>query len=155
MRRWYLVLSRGVLAVVGLLLGFSAILGGGWVVGSIVAALGWLAGVYAVRHYRGVAPGAVSAVEDDRPPRYARKCNAVALLRYTDRNGEETEREVAITHYKGGDVPLMYGRCSLRRASRTFVVSRIRRCVDAETGEIITDVPRWLSGRRVRSDEAD
>ena len=45
------------------------------------------------------------------------------------------------------------GHCELRNATRTFRFDRIKKCVDLETGELITDVKKYLNERYEKSPE--
>lgn len=66
---------------------------------------------------------------------------------YTDRNGLSTTRQIKVNGYRissNRKDAEIWGYCYLRNAGRTFYASRIKRCVDLETGEIITDIITFL-----------
>lgn len=72
-------------------------------------------------------------------------------LRYADRDGTVTERTVHVHtfEYREGQ-PLslkMIGYCSLRQAERTFRADRVISAADPDTGEIITNLPRYFADR--------
>ncbi len=74
-----------------------------------------------------------------------RKVGATLRFKYQDAKEWETERIVdveAIDDVKGS--PAIIGHCRLRNAARTFLIKRIRDCVDLETGEIVQDVYPYL-----------
>ena len=66
---------------------------------------------------------------------------------YKDSEGKETTRQVRLLKYSvNPDMSEAYLRahCYLRDSWRTFLSTRIGRCVDIETGEIIQDIPKYL-----------
>ena len=66
---------------------------------------------------------------------------------YTDRNGLETTRQVKVRGYRISDNKKegeLWGYCYLREGSRTFYVSRMKRLVDLDTGEIHTNIISFL-----------
>lgn len=66
---------------------------------------------------------------------------------YKDSEGKETTRQVRLLKYSvNPDLSEAYLRahCYLRDSWRTFLSTRIGRCVDIETGEIIQDIPKYL-----------
>lgn len=68
-------------------------------------------------------------------------------INYTDRNGLSTTRQIKVNGYRissNRKDAEIWGYCYLRNAGRTFYASRIKRCVDLETGEIITDIITFL-----------
>lgn len=70
------------------------------------------------------------------------------LLSYVDGQGSATERTVDVR--QAGAAPygaMLIGRCHMRDATRTFRTDRIKHCVDAETGEVIDDVYKYLRSK--------
>jgi hypothetical protein len=69
---------------------------------------------------------------------------------YKDRNGLSTTRQIKVSGYRISsdrkDAEI-WGYCYLRGAGRTFYASRIKRCVDLDTGEVITDIIPFLEGK--------
>jgi len=66
---------------------------------------------------------------------------------YKDRNGLNTTRQIKVNGYRISSNKKdaeIWGYCYLRNAGRTFYASRIKRCVDLDTGEIITKVIPFL-----------
>lgn len=70
---------------------------------------------------------------------------AVLHLSYVDGNGLATERTVE-TRRCGQyfDDIMIGGHCRLRNSYRSFLVSRIKSCFDEDTGEVVSDVARYL-----------
>jgi hypothetical protein len=67
-------------------------------------------------------------------------------LKYTDANGKQTDRVVNIRAFESsGSSALIFGHCHLRNANRTFRFDRMRKVVDEDTGEIITDLQKCLN----------
>lgn len=65
---------------------------------------------------------------------------------YRDGNGTVTERVVDIRAFEPeGTEGMVYGRCQMRDASRTFRFDRMLRVVDEETGEIIPNLQAHLN----------
>lgn len=69
---------------------------------------------------------------------------------YKDRNGLSTTRQIKVSGYRISsdkrDAEL-WGYCYLRNGGRTFYASRIKRCVDLDTGEIIADIIPFLKDK--------
>lgn len=66
---------------------------------------------------------------------------------YVDRNGLETSRCVRVRGYRisfDKTESEIWGYCYLRNSGRTFYASRITRCVDRETGELIGEMIPFL-----------
>lgn len=66
---------------------------------------------------------------------------------YKDRNNLSTTRQIKVSGYRissNRKDAEIWGYCYLRNAGRTFYASRIKRCVDLDTGEIITDIIAFL-----------
>ena len=65
---------------------------------------------------------------------------------YIDGGGRKTERSVKVREFDnelyGG---ILIGDCELRNAKRTFRFDRIKRAVDIESGELITDIRSYLN----------
>lgn len=77
---------------------------------------------------------------------------ATLHLHYVDGGGLATERTVEIR--KCGqyfDDVMVAGYCRMRNANRTFLVSRIKKCFDEDTGEVVTDVAKYLRDRYEQS----
>lgn len=67
-------------------------------------------------------------------------------MRYTDGQGQASEREVEIQSYDDTTgIGMFEGFCHLRGARRSFYFARVSNAVDAETGEIITDLRTHLN----------
>lgn len=66
-------------------------------------------------------------------------------IKYEDGAGKQTERVVDVRQF-GTDVNgnILIGHCRMRNATRTFRTDRIKRCIDEETGEIVSDVFAYL-----------
>jgi hypothetical protein len=88
--------------------------------------------------------------------------NTRVLLRYRDSGEEDTERTVRVVRVRGdyaagSYIPdSLFGFCELRQADRFFVFRHVQAAFDAETGEEIHDLERYLVGRgeqRVRNVE--
>ena len=80
--------------------------------------------------------------------------SATLQISYVDGYGTATDRtftvrEAGATSYGG----MLFGRCHMRDAIRTFRTDRIQQCVDAETGEIIQDVLGYLWNKYEQSPE--
>lgn len=73
---------------------------------------------------------------------------------YTDTKGARTERSVQVREFDeslhGG---LMLAHCELRDDTRTFRLSKIRGCIDLETGELVDDVRAYLNQKYEESPE--
>lgn len=67
-------------------------------------------------------------------------------FRYIDSKNQKSRRTVDLKEiqFYGGEGEFIYGECRMRRAGRTFKVSRMWDVVDISTGEIITDVTQYL-----------
>jgi hypothetical protein len=66
-------------------------------------------------------------------------------LKYTDGAGRKTERTVDVRQFGAiGSNTLLIGHCNMRNATRTFRSDRIDSCIDADTGEIVSDVRAYL-----------
>jgi hypothetical protein len=79
---------------------------------------------------------------------------ALLHIHYVDGAGLATERTVEIKRCgQYLDDVMMHGYCRLREAPRSFLVSRIKRCFDEETGEVVTDVSGYLNARYEQSPE--
>lgn len=66
---------------------------------------------------------------------------------YTDAKGTETTRQIKLKRFRFSQDKkegFLYGYCYLRGGGRDFNVSRIQRCVNVETGEIIVDITKYL-----------
>jgi len=66
---------------------------------------------------------------------------------YKDSKGNETTRQIKLKRYRinpDNKEALLYGFCSLRNGGRDFYASRIQRCVDLETGEVIENIILYL-----------
>lgn len=71
-------------------------------------------------------------------------------IQYADRDGVVTERQIqpnAIAKVKDSDDVMIYAICSLRNDVRSFLSSRILRCVHVQTGEAVEDLGRFLQSR--------
>ena len=73
--------------------------------------------------------------------------NIILEIEYVDRNGVKSERQIRVRRVSfNSDVSNagIYAYCYARQAGRTFIASRISRCVDVRTGEVIADIPAFL-----------
>lgn len=94
---------------------------------------------------RGDARGADSAHDWSTLPQ--RPLQARLRLRYIDRQGVATLRDIQLHHYSL-DASTMHGYlhayCHLRQAPRTFAMCRVHEVIDLDTGEVIRNLPAWL-----------
>lgn len=94
---------------------------------------------------RGDARGADSANDWSTLPK--RPLQARLRLRYIDSQGVATLRDIQLHHYSL-DASTMLGYlhayCHLRKAPRTFAMSRVHEVIDLDTGEVIRNLPAWL-----------
>lgn len=68
-------------------------------------------------------------------------------INYRDRNGQDTTRRIRLKRFACNDSlsdAALMAHCYLRGAFRSFRASRVQRCVDVETGEIIRNLPQYL-----------
>ncbi len=67
-------------------------------------------------------------------------------FRYVDHRGQESRRTVDLKEiqFYGNEGEFIYGDCRMRHAGRTFKTSRMWDVTDADTGEIIEDVSKYL-----------
>jgi len=75
---------------------------------------------------------------------------------YKDREGLSTTRQVKVKSFRINEEETeaeIYGYCYLRDAGRTFYATRIKRCVDLDTGEIIKKIPTFLKTKHYASPE--
>ena len=83
-----------------------------------------------------------------------KKLTAHLEIEYVDGNKATTTRSIRVREYDnelyGG---IIMGHCELRNATRTFRFDRIKKCVDLETGELLTDVKKYLNERYEKSPE--
>jgi hypothetical protein len=66
---------------------------------------------------------------------------------YRDRNGQETTRRILLNRFACNDTlsdAALMAHCYLRESFRSFRASRVKRCVDVSSGEIIGDIPQYL-----------
>lgn len=76
-------------------------------------------------------------------------CFALTLdIEYQNEDGIETKRVVNTSGFdntlNGG---LIIGHCELRNGTRTFRFDRIKKCVDVESGEVISNIGDYLNAR--------
>lgn len=73
-----------------------------------------------------------------------------ARIEYVDAHGEVTVRTVRFSeaYGVGGVVDRLDGRCSKRRAKRSFLISGILSLTDLDTGEQWSDAAEWFDCRR-------
>jgi len=80
---------------------------------------------------------------------------ATLRLTYEDAKGKKSERTVDVRQFGAyGPTTLVIGRCHMRNATRTFRADRIERCVDEETGEVVSDVGAYLRAKYETSPES-
>lgn len=73
--------------------------------------------------------------------------NTILEIEYVDRNGVKSERRIRVRRVSfNSDISNagIYAYCYVRLAGRTFIASRISRCVDVRTGEVIANIPAFL-----------
>lgn len=73
--------------------------------------------------------------------------NTILEIEYVDRNGVKSERRIRVRRVSfNSDVSNagINAYCYVRQAGRTFITSRISRCVDIRTGEVIANIPAFL-----------
>jgi len=66
---------------------------------------------------------------------------------YKDKQGLSTTRQVKVRNFRINEEQTeaeIYGFCYLRNATRTFYATRIKRCIDLETGEVVGKIPIFL-----------
>lgn len=71
-------------------------------------------------------------------------------IEYNDKNGLNTTRRIKVKSFRVNEMETeaeIYGYCYLRDAGRTFYATRIKRCVDVDTGEIIKRIPPFLKAK--------
>lgn len=74
---------------------------------------------------------------------------ARVFLCYTDFHGEPTERHVdMLTCDPSSPNGYFTGFCHLKNEVRTFKISRVRACVDLDTGELIEDFSKFALNRK-------
>lgn len=79
---------------------------------------------------------------------------AALRIDYEDATGRRTQRTVDVRQCGPYlDCSLLIAHCRLRNATRTFRTDRILRCIDEETGEIVSDVQSYLRNRYEASPE--
>lgn len=79
---------------------------------------------------------------------------AALHFQYVDGRGLATARTVDVRECGPYfDDTMFQGHCRLRDARRTFLVSRMKNCFDEDTGEVISDVAKYLHDRYVQSPE--
>jgi hypothetical protein len=75
-------------------------------------------------------------------------------LNYVDGAGKKTERTVDVRQFGTfGNSTLLIGHCLLRDATRTFRTDRVQKCIDEETGEIVTGLATYLKKKYDESPE--
>ena len=74
-------------------------------------------------------------------------------IRYVDSDGIQTERSVRVIRIRGSYVlgayepETFFGFCELRGEDRFFLFGRVQTAFDPETGEVISDIERYIAGR--------
>ena len=63
-------------------------------------------------------------------------------IEYRDRNGTKTTRDIQVSGYDGSSY--LHAYCQLRQQRRTFRIEQITSCIDADTGEIVSNLPQHL-----------
>lgn len=83
-----------------------------------------------------------------------KKITAHIEIDYVDGSKSSTTRTVRVREFDnalhGG---IIMGHCELRNATRTFRFDRIKKCIDLETGEVVTDVKKYINNRYDQSPE--
>lgn len=85
-----------------------------------------------------------------------RRLKADLRIDYVDREGNATTRDITTNWYElneSGTQAHISAHCHLRLGNRSFYTSRIKRCVDLATGEVISDVARYLTEKYESSPE--
>ena len=82
------------------------------------------------------------------------KLTAHIEIDYVDGNKYTTTRTVRVREFDsalhGG---IIMGHCELRNATRTFRFDRIKKCIDIETGEVVSDIKKYLNAKYEQSPE--
>jgi|688.fasta_scaffold687307_1 hypothetical protein len=74
---------------------------------------------------------------------------------YTDAEGRKSKRHLDVKNMEvKTDWIFIWGYCHSKEDYRTFNVSRVKNCVDVETGEMITDVASYLMEKHHQQYEA-
>ena len=71
--------------------------------------------------------------------------NKHLLITYRDAKGTKTQREINILTSNTNNI---YAYCHLRNQDRSFKVSNIVECIDADTGEVIYDISNYFKGNK-------
>ena len=108
--------------------------------------------VYVPTPYIGISAGSPTpphkppVKQTRRPSPDSFPVQAVLCFTYKNDKGEDTERVVEVNHVKTSNdgARLMVGFCRVRKDIRSFRLDRIVTCLDAETGDAIPDVYRFL-----------
>jgi hypothetical protein len=77
-------------------------------------------------------------------------------ITYLDVNSDLTHRDIRISKSRTFNPVYIAAYCLLRNEERDFKISRIKECIDLETGELITDVQKFISdfyGKIIKNDE--
>ena len=85
-----------------------------------------------------------------------RKLELNLQIEYLDRRNNITGRRIILRRYIANTEltdAFLSAYCYLRDAGRYFFARRIQKCIDLDTGEIITDVPRYLEHKYWNSTE--
>jgi hypothetical protein len=78
------------------------------------------------------------------------RLTVVLEIDYRDGAGGETTRQIEVKRFRVSDDKtnaLIGAFCLLRQSNRDFYASRIQRCVDTGTGEVVQDIPAYLMKR--------
>ena len=70
-------------------------------------------------------------------------------IRYTDADGESSEREIFAHRYTDSSPGYIAARCMKAKANRSFRTDRINDAVDMETGEVIKRIPTFMRSKRI------
>ena len=77
-------------------------------------------------------------------------------IAYLDGNYDLTHRDIRISKSRTFKPHYVNAYCLFRNEERDFKISRIKECIDLETGELIADVQKFISdfcGKTIKNDE--
>ncbi len=79
---------------------------------------------------------------------HAMPLTAQLSFTFVDKEGQVTQRSVDTRKFvSDGSGGAIWAHCRLRNANRPFEMSRMSKVIDLETGEMISDLPRWALDR--------
>jgi uncharacterized tellurite resistance protein B-like protein len=81
------------------------------------------------------------------------RSNTLVDLVYQDGGGKQSRRRVTVREFDYAAPRHLFCFCHLRKATRTFYVSRVQEAVDPETGEVLVSLHEFLRSRYEASPE--